>query len=814
MLTEQISGNKSATVQQTSAHSTAKEKICWLSKVVSFQNNLGANEYRKDRRLHGLQLPLHPLQIVGWLTLVVFVLTTYLVLIPAFHANVRLPLYAVVSVLLVIHVATHIAALLIDPADIELRKISTRKVVPEFDRAKHSHVIENGRCHLCNIKTSSPRTKHCSVCNKCVQTFDHHCKYLNSCVSKTRNYVPFLMCVVSAVLCVLVILAAALAQIVLFYVNPSWLNLWDKSVILAAADSEDESVIETQITEIFNATSLWNDTLSIENATLSNSTTTRDAEVVEGSGIGLYNTIFLAIVGIVAILAAVTAGLLLHLCFFHVYICYLGLTTYEYIRNHRTTTAANTTTTAAGNNRPSELAAKEIYICSKLKSSDIRHRPKTLYCCEDFDANDDDNNMISNSIDDNRATGTTVSQKAFYVCTVLEETTMTTTAAAAATAASESAVINANDSNSQTPSATRTLHCCSEFSHITKSHNGIRKVVQYSEECAFCSFRIKTPRKLEHQKQRCCTMKTNISKHHRWRRKWNCCSNVPNSPEDAPALHTIYNNQPLSSSSGAAVAMQPPKYVQIEIPIDNCANNFTTNHRHHSPPDNNGTYHHHQSIQSIATISSSTMTVATCSTNMDSISSAAKINNNAKRTQRSKLVRPWPVRLRHVFRMINRYRRPRGCRGSAGTPKQNQVRPLSGSNSSDNINGNYNGLNGDTQFEQHHQSTAVPNAPAPNRRKLKDSSPSDLQDLADSLSIIQPATQVQVPSLQNMRRQRRKNVLRNNSPKLSPIHESGFSNPASPQLACRHACTGSIPSIAGTGASLCGNNLSNKRVEN
>jgi palmitoyltransferase len=145
--------------------------------------------------------------------------------------------------------------------------------------------------------------------------------------------------------------------------------------------------------------------------------------------------------------------------------------------------------------------------------------------------------------------------------------------------------------------------------------------------------------------------------------------------------------------------------------------------------------------------------------------------------------------------MINHYRRPR-CRGPNVTPKQNQVRPISGSNSNDNINGKFD------HSEEH--SAIAPNAPQPNRRKLKDSS-GDMQDLTDSLSIIQPSSTIQVPSLQNVqRRQRRKNILRNKSPTLSPIHESGFSNPASPQLACKHTCTGSIPSIANTG-SLCGN---------
>lgn len=674
-----------------------------------------------------------------------------------------------------------------------------------------------------------------------VSCFDHHCKYLNSCVSKTRNYVPFLMCVVSAVAAVLVILAAALAQIILFYVNPSWLNLWDNSTVILQTKNDDESSVDdfaTQINEIFNATAMWNDTLSIENSTLSNSTKDNDGNgLIENDGIGLYNTIFLAIVAIVAILASVTAGLLLHLCFFHVYICYLGLTTYEYIRNHRVTSIATTTTTNgpslnhADNNKT--FAAKEIYLCSKLKSSDLRHRPKTLYCCEKFDDNADNNVTISNSLE-NSTTATTVSQKAFYVCTVLEERTTTTAAAAV------SEVLNANDSNIHAPTetaasqnATRTLHCCSEFSHITKSQNGIQKIIQYTEQCAFCSFRIRNPRKLEHQKQRCCIMKTNIGKHHRWRRKWNCCSNVPNSPEDfnsgpGNVLHTIYNNnQPsVSTSISSGVVLHhnqqqhqqnKPNYVQIEIPIESCANNnLTTNNYHHSDythhhhvHENNGTTNlTHENMKSISTIATTSS-----SSNIDSISSS-KINNtnnmNVKRT-RSKLVRPWPVmRLRHVFHMINRYRRPR-CR-NVGTPKQNQVRPLSGSISNDNINGCNNNIHNNSDFIQH--SNVAPNAPAPNRRKLKSSSPTDLQDLADSLSIIQPSSNIHVPPLQNVRRPRRKNVLRNKSPTLSPIHESGFSNPTSPQLACRHACSGSIPSIGHTTAALCGNNQSKKNMEN
>ena len=96
------------------------------------------------------------------------------------------------------HLITHAIAELLDPADPNLRSKDSKRPVPEFDRERHAHVIENGRCHLCNIIISSQRTKHCSVCNKCVHVFDHHCKWLNQCIGQ-RNYRFFAWSVFTAI---------------------------------------------------------------------------------------------------------------------------------------------------------------------------------------------------------------------------------------------------------------------------------------------------------------------------------------------------------------------------------------------------------------------------------------------------------------------------------------------------------------------------------------------------------------------------------------------------------------------------------------
>ncbi|XP_037093763.1 palmitoyltransferase ZDHHC11-like [Pollicipes pollicipes] len=158
-----------------------------------------APEYRRWRRVHGLQLPLHGQQLAGWLLLLASALYLAGVLLPALCPPLRMPVCLLAALLLLAHALTHIGATLLDPADADLRAQRARQPVPEFDRERHAHVIENGRCHLCNVTIASQRTKHCSACNKCVDRFDHHCKWLNHCVGR-RNYSWFLACVASAAL--------------------------------------------------------------------------------------------------------------------------------------------------------------------------------------------------------------------------------------------------------------------------------------------------------------------------------------------------------------------------------------------------------------------------------------------------------------------------------------------------------------------------------------------------------------------------------------------------------------------------------------
>lgn len=71
-------------------------------------------------------------------------------------------------------------------------------------------------CKTCNI-WRPPRAHHCRLCDNCIETQDHHCVWVNNCIGR-RNYRYFFTFVFSLMMAASYLLAASLAQI-LVYMN-------------------------------------------------------------------------------------------------------------------------------------------------------------------------------------------------------------------------------------------------------------------------------------------------------------------------------------------------------------------------------------------------------------------------------------------------------------------------------------------------------------------------------------------------------------------------------------------------------------------
>jgi len=75
--------------------------------------------------------------------------------------------------------------------------INFLEIIEEFD--------PNHLCPECEVIRTS-RSRHCNICNRCVERFDHHCPWINNCVG-IKNHGYFYLYIIFTIVYIFLVLA-------------------------------------------------------------------------------------------------------------------------------------------------------------------------------------------------------------------------------------------------------------------------------------------------------------------------------------------------------------------------------------------------------------------------------------------------------------------------------------------------------------------------------------------------------------------------------------------------------------------------------
>ncbi|RLN50259.1 hypothetical protein BBJ28_00003758 [Nothophytophthora sp. Chile5] len=190
-------------------------------------------------RKNGWEAPFHVLQLATWVVfpaVMALFFAFYTPILEKTAAYVLSIVYAAACLFTVVSVAVCTGT---DPSDDCILRPSTMADVRESrpENRVYCNVCMKYVYVLCFLLAWSPlsdsasdfvlillllnrnnQSRHCRLCDKCVDVFDHHCKWLNNCVGK-KNYRYFLGSVVGASIFLAVQIAVGIYLVVQCYVN-------------------------------------------------------------------------------------------------------------------------------------------------------------------------------------------------------------------------------------------------------------------------------------------------------------------------------------------------------------------------------------------------------------------------------------------------------------------------------------------------------------------------------------------------------------------------------------------------------------------